>query len=140
MVSQQRRRQQSGRREGVATVEFALVAPVFFLIVLGLFEFAWLNVIRHTADTAAYEASRAAIVPGATVADAEAVANRILRSVGTRGANINVDPPNLGPGTSSVTVEVSVPMRQNAIITPRFTGNAVLRSESTLRTERVNPR
>lgn len=134
------RRQRRTKRRGATAVEFALVAPLFFLILFALFEFAWLNVIRHTADTAAYEASRAAIVPGATADDAVAKANRILRTVGTRGANVTVDPPNLGPENTSVTVKVEVPMRTNAIITPRFTGAAVLRSKSSLRTERVRTR
>ena len=138
MTNGRRRRWRKVDRSGAVTVEFALVAPVFFLILFALFEFAWLNVVRHTADTAAYEASRAAIIPGATVAQAEATANRILSAVGTRGATITVDPPNLGPDTTSVTVEVQVPMRPNAIIVSRFTGDTVLRSESTLRTERIS--
>jgi Flp pilus assembly protein TadG len=121
-------------------VEFALVAPVFFLVLFGLFEFAWLNVIRHTADSAAYEASRVAIVPGATSTDAVTKANRILRSVGARGATVIVNPRNISPETTSVTVEIEVPMGVNAIVTPRFTGQSVLRSQSTLRTERVSRR
>jgi Flp pilus assembly protein TadG len=59
-------------RRGATAVEFALTAPIFFVFLLSAFEFGWLNVIRHTADNAAYEAARAAIVPGATVADARA--------------------------------------------------------------------
>ena len=128
------------KRHGAAAVEFALVAPVFFLVLFGLFEFAWLNVIRHTADTAAYEASRAVIVPGATAADAVARADRILRTVGARGATVTIRPTTITPETTSVTVEVEVPMRVNAIVTPRFTGQTVLRSQSTLRTERVSRR
>jgi Flp pilus assembly protein TadG len=140
MTKRTRQREIRTQRRGVTTVEFALVAPLFFLILFALFEFSWLNVIRHTADTAAYEASRAAIVPGATADEAIARATQILRMVGTRGANVTVDPPTLSPGTTSVTVAIEVPMRVNAIITPKFTGNSVLRSQSTLRTERVQNR
>jgi len=49
-------------RRGATTVEFAITAPVFFLFLLAAFEFGWLNVIRHTADNAAYEAARTAMV------------------------------------------------------------------------------
>jgi Flp pilus assembly protein TadG len=73
------------RRTGAAAVEFAIVAPVFFILVIAAFEFGRINVIRHTADNAAYEGARIAMVPGATAAEAVAEAERILRIVGTRG-------------------------------------------------------
>ena len=77
-------RARRSKRAGAVTAEFAITAPIFFLFLLAAFEFGWLNVIRHTADNAAYEAARTVIVPGATVADARAKANRILGIV--RGA------------------------------------------------------
>ncbi len=43
-------------RRGAAAVEFGS-APIFFLFVFALFEFTWTNVLRHTADNAAYEAA-----------------------------------------------------------------------------------
>ena len=58
--------QKVSSRAGATAVEFAIVAPIFFLIMLASFEFSRLNVIRHTADNAAYEAARHAMVPGAT--------------------------------------------------------------------------
>ncbi|MEM6799666.1 MAG: TadE family protein, partial [Planctomycetota bacterium] len=105
---------QRNDRRGATAVEFAIVAPVFFLILFAMFEFSRVNVLRHTADNAAYEAARVAIVPGATAADAVAEAGRLLGVVGARGVNIAVDPPNLGPGTREVTVSVEVPMSQNS--------------------------
>ena len=57
-------------RTAAAAVEFAIVATIFFLLVIAAFEFGRMNVIRHTADNAAYEAARHAMVPGATVAEA----------------------------------------------------------------------
>jgi Flp pilus assembly protein TadG len=127
-------------RHGAVVVEFALCAPLFFLVVLALFEFSWLNVVRHTADNAAYEASRVAMVPGATAAEAIAEAERILGVVGTRGATVTVDPAALGPETSTVTVRVVVPVDRNALLTPRFTGGRRIETRSTLRTERVETR
>ena len=124
-------------RRGAVTVEFAITAPIFFLFLLLAFEFGWLNVIRHTADNAAYEAARTAMVPGATAADARAEVNRILSIVGARGAVVTVTPANLDVDTESVTVEVDVPMNQNGLILPRFTSGTTLHSESTLRTERA---
>ena len=72
--------------------EFALTVPMFFLFLMASFEFGWLNVMRHTADNAAYEAARYAMVPGGTAAEAKAKANAILNIVGARGAKVTVTP------------------------------------------------
>ncbi|MEX2317001.1 MAG: TadE family protein, partial [Pirellulales bacterium] len=123
-------------RRGATAVEFALTAPIFFLFLLAAFEFGWMNVIRHTADNAAYEAARTAMVPGATAAEAKAKANSLLGIVGTRSATVTITPPTITPTTDKVTVKIDVPMNQNGLILPRFTGSKVLQSSSTLRTER----
>jgi Flp pilus assembly protein TadG len=118
-------------------VEFALTAPVFFLFLLAAFEFGWLNVIRHTADNAAYEAARTVMVPGATAAEARAKADGLLSIVGARGARVRVTPPVLTADTDEVTVAIDIPMNRNGLIVPRFTSNTTIRSSSTLRTERA---
>jgi Flp pilus assembly protein TadG len=125
-------------RRGAAAVEFAVTAPIFFLFLLASFEFGWMNVLRHTADNAAYEAARAAMVPGATAADATAKANSILKIVRARNATVTVTPAVITTSTKSVTVDVDVPMSSNALVLPRFTSKTVLHSESTLRTERAD--
>lgn len=125
------------RRSGATAVEFAITAPVFFLFLLAAFEFGWLNVMRHTADNAAYEAARAAMVPGATAADATAKANTILQIVGARGAKVTITPAVVATDTKEVTVAVDIPMSRNGLVIPRFTKTTTLHSESTLRTERA---
>jgi Flp pilus assembly protein TadG len=130
------RNRRSGARTGAVAVEFAITAPIFFLFLLAAFEFGWLNVMRHTADNAAYEAARTAIVPGATAAEAVAKATSLLKVVGARGATINITPTDITNSTTQVTVAVDLPMSSNGLIVPRFTGKTVLHSESTLRTER----
>ena len=131
------RRSSRKLRRGAVTVEFAIVAPIFFLLLMAAFEFGWMNVIRHTADNAAYEAARAAMVPGATAADATAKATTLLKIVGARGAKISITPAILTTATKEVTVAIDVPMGSNGLITPRFSKKTVLHSESTLRTERA---
>ena len=125
-------------RRGAAVVEMAVVVPVFFLLLFAGIEFARLNVIRHTADNAAYEAARRVIVPGATAAEAIAQANSLLNIVGTRGATVDILPPTITPATDEVTVTIDVPMNQNGWIFPRFTSTTVMTSSSTLKTERAN--
>lgn len=127
-------------RRGATIVEFAIVAPVFLMIILALFEFSWINVVRHTADNAAYEAARTVMVPGATAAEAVTEANQLLSAVGARNARVTVTPSEITTSTSQVTVRVEVPMDSNALLLPRFTPGLELRSQATLRTERVETR
>ena len=128
------------RRVGATTVEFALVAPAFFLVIMSMFEFTRLNVLRHTADNAAYEAARVAIVPGATVAQANTEANRLLTIVGARGATVTFNPTTITPETNSVTVTGSIPLDRNGWVVPKFTKGRSLTSSATMRTERVRSR
>jgi Flp pilus assembly protein TadG len=124
------------QRRGATAVEFALTAPVFIIFLLAAFEFGWLNVVRHTADNAAYEAARTAIVPGATETEARVKAEKLLNIVGTRGATITVTPNPLTVASDEVTVNIQIPMNQNGLIVPRFTSKTVIEASSTLRTER----
>lgn len=127
-------------RQGAVMVEFAIVAPLVFLVIFTMFEFSRMNVIRHTADNAAYEAARMVMVPGASADDAVAEANRILAVVGARGSDVSVTPSVIERSTREVTVEVEVPMSRNALVAPHFTGESSIHSRATLRTERVESR
>lgn len=125
------------RRDGSAAVEFAVVATVFFTVVFAVFEFAWLNVVRHAGDVAAYEAVRQAVVPGATAADAIAEVDRVLGAIGVRGAVVTIAPPAIAETTTSVTVSVAIPVDANSLVTPAFAGGQTLTSSATLLTERT---
>jgi len=130
-------RRQTESRRGATVVEFAITAPIFFLFLMAAFEFGWLNVMRHTANNAAYQAARHVIVPGATSAEAVAKAQSVLNAVGARNAKVTVSPSTITTQTDQVTVTVEIPVNDNALIVPRFSRNLTLRSSSTLRTERA---
>ena len=110
---------------------------MFVLFLMASFEFGWLNVLRHTADNAAYEAARYAMVPGGTAAEAKAKANSILKIIGARGAVVTVTPSTLTSTSDEVTVSIDIPLKSNAIVVPKFTGKKTLHSEATMRTERA---
>jgi Flp pilus assembly protein TadG len=131
------RRRIAGSRRGATAAEFAFTAPIFVLFLMASFEFGWLNVLRHTADNAAYEAARYAMVPGGTAAEAKARANSILKIVGARGAVVTVNPASLSSASDEVTVSIDIPMTSNALVVPKFTGKHTLHSEATMRTERA---
>ena len=126
-----------GQRRGATTVEFAIAAPVFLLLVFTCIEFCRLNMIRNLAQDAAYFAARECMVPGATVEEAEAVVNRMLGGLGTRGVQITVNGgAGLNDDSERVTVEVRVPIGQNAIVAPKFTKQLEFVAVSNFRTER----
>lgn len=131
-------KQQSAQHErsGVTAVEFAICAPVFFLVVLACFEFSWLQVVRHTADNAAYEAVRHVVVPGATASEASTRCQQLMDSVGAKGVTITITPTAITSATESVTVRVDVPMNQNSLTIGKFTANRNMTSTATMKTER----
>lgn len=53
-------------RKGAAAVEFAIVAPLLFLLILGIIEFARIFMVVQIINNGAREGARKAILPGAT--------------------------------------------------------------------------
>ncbi|MFN3189505.1 MAG: TadE/TadG family type IV pilus assembly protein [Aureliella sp.] len=124
------------RRMGAATVEFAVAGPILFFLILSIFEFGWAVLIRHSADNAAYEAARKAIVPGGTSADAINEANRIMGIVGARSFNVRVNPTNITEDTREVEVTVSGAFANNGIVASRIFPGVNFESATKMLTER----
>jgi len=102
-------------------VEFAFTVPVFFVVLFSCLEISRMNMIRQTANNAAYEAVRACIVPGATNAEGVAAATSLLRSIGVQGYTVTVTPATISDTTPSVTATIVVPFDKNT-----WGGRAVL--------------
>ena len=92
MRTQKTSTQRSRNRRGAATVEMAVVVPVVMLFFAMLFESCRVLMLQHTADSAAYEAARAAMVPGATAAEAQQVAIDMVDAAGLTSSDIQVTP------------------------------------------------
>lgn len=121
------------RRSGAAVVEFAISAPVLFLMVFACIEFARANMIRNTIENAAYEGARSGILPGATSENCKAVAQELVRIIGVKEYSIAVEPEVIREDSQEVTVAVEVPMTVvNGYITPRFYLGRMLRASITL--------
>ena len=92
-------------RRGALTVEFGFAAPLIFLLFLGGLELTALNFARQTAGNASYEAARKVIIPGGTVAQAQAEGLRQMSMVGLgTGATCTVV-----NAATTATATVSVP-------------------------------
>lgn len=56
-------------RRGTAVVEFALIAPLFLLLLFGIFEFGRLVMVQQLITNAAREGARMAVIDGANDAN-----------------------------------------------------------------------
>lgn len=72
------RQTQNLERRGIAVVEFAIILPIFVLILLGTIEACTMVFLQQSLEIAAYESSRVTIVPKTTQSDVQAAANSIL--------------------------------------------------------------
>lgn len=132
----QNKSQAPRKRRGVSLVEFSLVLPVFLMILFGGFEFARICLVRNAANNAAYQAARRVMVPGATVADANAEVSRVMSVFGVNQYTVTVNPTPITLATDRVTVSIDIPANQCGWITPMFTNALVIHAGSTLFAER----
>jgi len=117
-------------------VEFALTLPIVMLFFWASIEFARASILQHAIDNAAYEACRAVIVPGGTVAEANAEANKILSTFSITGATVTVTPNPITEATTQITCQVSAPASSSMWGTPKFFSGKTLTASATLIAER----
>ncbi|MCM2372429.1 TadE/TadG family type IV pilus assembly protein [Aporhodopirellula aestuarii] len=137
------RRSQRGRpakrgpkRVAATLVEFALVCNVLIVTIFTCMEFARMNMARNLAQDAAYFAARAAIVPGATAAEAEAEGERIMSAIFSSGYTVTCSP--ISDETEEVSVRVAVELDDVAFFLPMFLGGIQLESTANMQTERYS--
>lgn len=125
---------------GAAAVEFALCAPILFMMFFAALEFSRVHMLRQSVENAVYEGSRRGIVPGATADDCRAAAQLILNTVSANDAQIDVSPAVLDDDVPEVTVSIEVPMDSNSWVTPLFFSGKKIAGSMSLRRERYgNP-
>ncbi len=132
----QKQTQTCGSRRGVTVAELSIVLPVFLMIVFAGFEFSRICLVRNAAHNAAYQAARRVMVPGATVADANAEASRLLSVFGVSTFTLTVNPNPITLAANRVTVSVDIPADQCGWIAPMFTTSRMIHAGSTLFAER----
>ncbi len=115
-------------------MEFAICANIFFVLIFTCMEFARMNMIRNLAQDAAYFAARQAMVPGATVAEAEAAADQVMNMMTASGYEVDVEP--IDENSPNVVVTVTVDFDQIALFAPMFLPNATIETTARIRTER----
>lgn len=127
-------------RHGAVTVEFAIVASIFFVLCMGAIEFARVNIVSHVVDNVAYDAARMGIAPGADVTDVQAQAIQHLTNANLQGAQVTVTPDPIEENAQVITATITVPMDQNTWVVPSFTSGAQIVGSASLRAERFRGR
>ncbi len=125
------------RPRGAALVEMAMVLPLIMLFFTAMLEICRVLMLQHTADTAAYEAARSAMVPGATAAEAQQVAQQLVDAAGFTQVVIAVTPETISEFTPLITVKVEIPVNENSWIVPQSVPVLAVSSEVTLMCERA---
>lgn len=121
-------------------VEFAIVAPLFFLLVLGMIEFGRMVMVQQVLTNASREGARVAILDGVTTAEVVAAVEEYLQTGAISGASVQVapDPPTTAGYGEPVTVTVSVPFtRVSWLPSPFMLGGKTLTSTTVMRRETV---
>lgn len=125
----------------MATVEMALILPLFLLVTFGLAEFglAWLTV--NTMNHAAREAVRLAAVTPSLAANDSAVVSRattILANAGITGASVTTTAPAGTPPQVGVSIALTYTWLTGIgpLFGFSFTGAIPLASAATMRYER----
>lgn len=124
------------KTRGQGLVEFALVLPLFLVLLIGIAEFgrAWMT--RNILTGAAREAVRIAAVapPAGSQAAAIARANTVLSSAGITGATVLVNDDGIAFGTISVTVNYTFPLVVAGFV-PGLNTDIPLSSQTSMRKE-----
>lgn len=125
-------------------VEFAIVAPIFFLLIFGMIEFGRVVMVQQLLTNASREGARLGVLNDATSSQVQSKVVSYLA-----GASITITSTNVGvvyaadtssPGSGeSVTVTVSVPFNQVSWLpSPMFLKDKTLSASSGMRRESVD--
>lgn len=109
-------RKKQKREDGQAMVEFALILPIFLLILCGIIDFGWLFYNQLSLNNACREGARYAVVHTDENADTQSIINHIENISTTVFANDGVDitvkysspsDPTAGDVTVSMQADIS---------------------------------
>jgi Flp pilus assembly protein TadG len=129
-----------GSRKGATLVEFAIVVPIYLLLVFGIIEYGRMIMVQQVITNAAREGARVGVLDNSTSADVTTAANRFLSPAGISSATISAtpSPPSSAAYASLVTVTVSVPYNSVSWLpSPMYLGGKTLTSTSKMRRESI---
>jgi Flp pilus assembly protein TadG len=135
-------RRGSAKRSGAALVEFAILAPLLFTLILGIIEFGRAMMVTDLLNSAARAGCRTGVLAGSTSDSITSAVTSALTSTGIHGATVSVlvngtaaDASTAATG-DSITVKVTVPSANVSWLpVQRFLSGATLGSSVVMRRE-----
>jgi Flp pilus assembly protein TadG len=130
-------RKNASERRGAAVVEFAIVAPVFFLLVIGLVEFGRALMVQQVLTNASRVGARTAIGLNATTTQVVNAATEYASGASVSGVSVNVNPSPAAAETGQpITVTVSIDYQNVSWLpAPWFISDTTLSATSIMRKE-----
>jgi hypothetical protein len=128
------------KRRAAAAVEFALVAPLFFLLILGMVEYGRMVMVQQVLTNASREGARRSVLDGASTGEVTTVVTNYLASGSITGATITItpNPPTDAEFGDPVTVAVSIPFSEVSWLpSPMYLGGKTLSASTVMRRETV---
>jgi len=128
------------RRRGAAATEFAIVLPVFLLLIVGILEFGRMIMVQQVLTNAAREEARLACIEGSTESAVQTAVATFLTNASVSGVTVTCSPSNLSsaaPG-SQITVQTSVPFKDVSwVSSPWFATDVTLSASCMMRREGI---
>ena len=126
------------KRWGAAAVEFAVVAPIFLLLVFGIIEFGRAIMVQQMLTNASREGARLAVLDGSTTAQIETTVENYLATIQGETIAVNPNPPGNAGFGDPVSVTVSVGFDQVSWLpSPMFLSGRNLSATTVMRRESV---
>ena len=126
------------QRRAAAVVEFAIVAPLFFLLVFGMIEYGRMVMVQQIITNASREGARQAVLDGATATEVDNAVTDFLEESSIAGGEVTIVPAD--PTTASygdpITVTVSIAFSEVSWLpSPMYLGGQELTASTAMRRE-----
>ncbi len=128
-------------RRGAALVEFAILVPVFLVVLFGIVEYGQFLYVKQSVTLAAREACRIVVLPGTTKEQAIGRAYNVLSEAGISNFSITFDPdpPTSASDGDPITVTVEVDFSQISWLgTPMYLDGVNIRATAVMRREWID--
>ncbi len=126
------------RRVGAAVVEFAVVAPLLFLLTLGMMEVSRMVMVKQLLVNASREGARLAVLPGTSTDQVKTLVSQELTAASVKGVEVQVQPANLSSAVVGTPITVTVNVAATSVSwlsKPLFSFNKTLNASTTMRKE-----
>jgi Flp pilus assembly protein TadG len=130
-------RRRKARRRGIAAVEFAIVAPVFFMLIIGIIEIGRAMMVQQVLINASRVGARRAITLSSSETAVTDAVTEYAAGVGISGVTVEVNPnPATAAAGQAITVDVAIDFEDVSWLpSPWIMGGRDLAASSVMRKE-----